>query len=621
MDRVELLSPARDLETGLAAVNCGADAVYIGATRFGAREAAGNPLDAIEALIAYAHKYWASVYVVVNTLLYDEELPAAERLIRQLYEMGADALIIQDTGLLELDLPPIPLFASTQMHNHTAERISFLEKVGIQRVILARELSLDQIHEIRAATSLELESFIHGALCVSYSGQCYLSYALGGRSGNRGQCAQPCRRPYRLVDATGQTVEETRHLLSLRDLNLSDHLRDLLDAGVRSFKIEGRLKDKAYVMNVVGHYRRLLDDILSGHPTLRPSSSGRVQLDFTPNPFKTFNRGATTYFLHGKGAPLAAWDTPKSLGEPLGRVTHLTRRSFTLDFPGEIHPGDGLCFFDARRELRGTTVNEVQGKAIFPAKMEGLSVGTMVYRNHDHVFMTALNKSQSARKIGVNFRLETAPEGLTLLACCEDGIEAQFTLPCALTPAEKPETARATLERQLSKLGGTSFTCLGVEIALPQFPFVPLSAINALRRGALEALEREREAHRPRRTGQILKNDIPFPQRELSFEGNVLNRLAANFYRRHGVTRIEPAAESGLDLRGRKVMTTRYCIKYQLGACPKEKARQTPLALHEPLTLVDEDGTRLPLRFNCARCEMEVYYQEGPHEPARIARS
>jgi collagenase-like PrtC family protease len=313
MEPIELLAPAKDLDTGLAAINCGADAVYIGAAQFGAREAAANSLEDLEALVAHAHKYWARVYVTVNTLLRNDELPEAVRLIHRLHAAGVDALIIQDAGLLECDLPPLPLIASTQMHNHTPERVAFLEKVGFQRVILARELSLEQIRAIRAQTTLELECFVHGALCVSYSGQCYLSYAIGGRSGNRGQCAQPCRRRYSLVDSRGQTLASDRYLLSLRDLNLSADLKDLLEAGVSSFKIEGRLKDIHYVMNVVSYYRQQLDAILAGKG-LQKSSSGRSQVGFTPDLAKTFNRGFTTYFLKGRDAAMHDHAAPKFTG-------------------------------------------------------------------------------------------------------------------------------------------------------------------------------------------------------------------------------------------------------------------------------------------------------------------
>ncbi len=606
MTRVELLAPAKDLDSGMAAINCGADAVYIGASRFGARESAGNSLADIDNLINYAHKYWARVYVTVNTLLHDNELPQAERLINQLYDLGADALIIQDAGLLELELPPIPLFASTQMHNHTPERVAFLEKVGFQRAILARELSLEQIKEIRASTSIELETFIHGALCVSYSGQCYLSYALGGRSGNRGQCAQPCRRPYRLVDADGKVLQEQRYLLSLRDLNLSGSLDELLDAGVRSFKIEGRLKDKTYVMNIVGYYRQKLDALLETRQ-LRPAASGKVQLDFTPDPNKTFNRGYTTYFLHGRKKPVGATDTPKSTGEPLGRITRLGRNSFTLDGKVEIHRGDGLCFFNAQHELVGTTVNDAQGQTVFPDRMIGLSAGALVFRNHDHAFLNALEKSKPARKIAVRFRLAASLKGLALFAQDEDGNEAMHAVEIEKVAAEKPDQALETIEKQLRKLGGTEYECTFVRIDLPEAYFIPVSTLNSLRRGALEALARVREENFPFQEGGAVVNAFPFPARELTFQGNVLNQKAEDFYRRHGVVKIEPAAESGLDLRGRKVMTTRHCVKHQLGWCPKEKP---DLRLAEPLTLVDEENHVLQLRFRCKECEMEVYYSE-----------
>jgi 23S rRNA 5-hydroxycytidine C2501 synthase len=611
MERVELLAPAKDLEAGMAAINCGADAVYVGGARFGAREAAGNNFDDIQALIRYAHKYWARVYVTVNTLLHDEELPQAEKFIRDLYEIGADALIIQDAGLLELALPPIPLFASTQMHNVSPQKIAFFEQVGIQRVILARELSLEQIRAIRANTSIELEAFVHGALCVSYSGQCWMSYALGGRSGNRGQCAQPCRRPYRLIDGSGAVVEDQRYLLSLRDMNQSDALGDLLDAGVRSFKIEGRLKDKTYVMNVVGHYRQKLDALLSGRG-LRAASSGRVHFDFAPNPRKTFNRGFTSYFLRGRKAPVGAPDTPKATGEPVGRVTKLGRGSFTLDGQIELHSGDGLCFFNQQRELVGTSVNDAQGRVIRPAKMDGLSVGTLIFRNHDHQFLSQLEKSKTERKIAIRLRLAETISGLALFAQDEDGNEAMFALPLEKTRAEKPEQAVAAIEKQLNKMGGTEFECSFVRSDLSEELFVPLGALNALRRGVLEALAAERAANYPRQTGGARRSETQYPERALDYQGNVLNEKARAFYQRHGVEQIEPAAESGLDMTGRLVMTTRHCIKHQLGACPRypDPKAQAVRTLEEPLTLLDEQGNKFPLRFNCKKCEMEVYFLE-----------
>ena len=602
MKEIELLAPAKDLECGIAAIDHGADAVYIGAPRFGAREAAGNSLADIAELAAYAHKYWARVYVTVNTLLRDEEIQPALELIHRLYEAGIDGLIIQDAGLLECDLPPIPLIASTQMHNNTPGKIAFLERVGIKRVILARELTLDEIRGIRRATSVELESFVHGALCVCYSGQCYLSYALGGRSSNRGQCAQPCRKRYTLVGADGKPVVSGKHLLSLKDLNLSDHLRDLIDAGVCSFKIEGRLKDRAYVSNVVAFYRAKLDEVL---PTLglKKSSSGTSRIDLTPDLDKTFNRGYTTYFLNGRGEPIGSIDTPKMVGEPVGKVVEVTRRGVRLEGGPPLHPGDGICFFDRAGELRGTVVNGAQGDLFVPDKLDGIEKDALIYRNHDHEFLSRVNKSQSERRIDVALTLRETRDGLLLIAVDEDGNRAESEMPIDKVPADKPDQAMENASKQLAKTGGTDFRCAGVELELSQAWFLPISALNALRREVLQKLARVREGNRPIQTGGPIRNDAPYPQKSLSFEGNVLNRKARAFYERHGVTSIEPAAESGLDLRGRRVMTTRYCIKHQLGTCPRHgRADRTG-----PLRLVDEDGRAYDLRFDCEECVMEVW--------------
>jgi len=602
---IELLAPAQNLECGLAAVDAGADAVYIGAARFGARAKAGNSLADIEALVRHAHTYWARVYVTLNTLLYDDEVPQAVRLAHQLYDIGVDALIIQDVGLLECDLPPIPLIASTQMHNHTPARVAFLEAVGFRRVILARELSLEQIVAIRQATTLELETFVHGALCVSYSGQCLMSYAIGGRSGNRGECAQPCRRVYSLVDGNGKVLVKNRHLLSLRDLNLSAHLGELLDVGVTSFKIEGRLKDKTYVVNVVSAYRRVLDEELAARG-LAKSSSGRSTVDFTPDLNKTFNRGYTTYFLHGRGEPPGSIDTPKMVGEVVGEVVAVDRRSFRLA-PGapELHNGDGLSFFDAEGVLQGTVVNEVNGLTITPNSMEHIRRGMRIYRNHDHAYLRQLEKSQPVRTIAVQFVLEESPTGFTLTVTDEDGNHASATLTTEKIRAEKPEQAQVTVEKQLRKTGGTAFVCVNVTVNWQTAYFLPVAVLNELRRTALDNLLTVRAQNRPRLTGEIRRNDVPYPEKQLTYLGNVLNRQAEAFYRRHGVTEIEPAAESGLDMRGRQVMRTRYCLLHQLGYCRRKK---DTLPLTEPLSLMDEDGHKYPLRFDCANCEMEVSY-------------
>ena len=595
MTRVELLAPARDLECGIAAIDCGADAVYIGAPRFGARAAAGNTPEDIAALVRHAHKFWARVYVTLNTLLFDDELEPACRLAWQLHEIGIDGLIIQDTGLLECDLPPLPLIASTQMHNHTPERVAFLEHAGLRRAILARELTLDEIRAIRsAAPAIELECFVHGALCVCFSGQCLLSYALGGRSGNRGQCAQPCRRPYTLVDAEGRTLASDRHLLSLRDLNLSDRLPDLLAAGVTSFKIEGRLKDRTYVANVVAFYRARLDEAMRTAAGFGRSSSGTSSAGFEPDLAKTFNRGFTTYFLDGRGDAVGSPETPKMTGEKLGRVVEVAPDSFTIDGQIELHSGDGLAFFGSDGHLRGTLVNEVRGRTVFPQKIEGIEPGTAIHRNHDHAFLSQVAGARPERRIGVTMTLDASG----LAAVDEDGNRAEVSLGPA-PAADKPEAALATLRRQLAKTGDTEFACTAVEIALDPVPFVPVATLNALRRAVLDRLSALRETNRPRHEGRIVPNETPYPTRELSYLGNVLNAKAEAFYRRHGVDRSEPAAESGLDLTGRRLMTTRYCIREQLGLCGADVA--------EPLSLIDDEGRRLELRFDCAHCAMEVY--------------
>ncbi len=497
MTRVELLAPARDLECGIAAVECGADAVYVGAPRFGARAAAVNSLEDIAALARHAHKFWARVYVTLNTLLFDDELRPACRMAWQLHESGVDGLIIQDAGLLECDLPPLPLIASTQMHNHTPERVAFLERVGFRRAILARELTLDEIRAIRrAAPAIELECFVHGALCVCYSGQCLLSYALGGRSGNRGQCAQPCRRPYTLVDAEGRTLASDRHLLSLRDLNLSARLPELLAAGVTSFKIEGRLKDRMYVSNVVAYYRARLDEALGAGAGFVRSSSGTSAAGFEPDLGKTFNRGFTTYFLDGRGEAVGSPETPKMTGERVGRVAGLAADSFTVDGTAELHAGDGLAFFGRDGQLRGTVVNAVRGRTVFPQRFEGIEAGTVIHRNHDHEFLSRVASARPQRKIGVHMTLSAAG----LEAVDEDGNHAEA--PLAPAPAaQKPETALATLRRQIAKTGDTEFASTGVAIALDPVPFVAVSALNALRREVLSRLAAAREANRPRPEG------------------------------------------------------------------------------------------------------------------------
>lgn len=602
---IELLAPAKDGPTAQAAILCGADAVYLGAPRFSAREAAGNSVSDIQQVAAFAHQYYAKVYVALNTLLRDEELPAAEKMIRQLHEAGIDGLIVQDVGLLELDLPPVPLIASTQMHNATVEKVQFLEQVGFSRVILARELTLDQIREIRSQTQIEMECFIHGALCVGASGQCYLSYVLGGRSGNRGQCAQPCRRLYSLKDQAGAEIVKDRHLLSLKDLCLADHLEELIDAGVTSFKIEGRLKDLPYVANTVGFYRRRLDAILTTRG-LRRSSSGAVRLAFEPNLERTFNRGFTDYGFTGHNGPMASMDTPKSIGEFIGTVVRIEKSCFVLDGNRELHNADGLCFFDSQRNLDGTVVNCVEGHRVYPQKMQGIRAGLEIYRNFDYAFSRTLAGRAAERKIGLTISLREAGDGLTLSATDEDGNQAEVTIH-ERQPAEKKEAAEQTIRAQLAKLGNTIFECSDLQLQTQDMYFLPVSRLNAAKRELVERLLQAREANRPRPTGGVQRNDVRYPQGHLTYLGNALNARARAFYRRHRVETIEPAAESGIDLSGKVVMTTKYCLRRELGLCTGRSGK----APAEPLILEDEDGRRYSVRFQCGDCGMDILLGNG----------
>jgi collagenase-like PrtC family protease len=599
--RIELLAPAKDGPTARAAIQGGADAVYLGAERFSAREAAGNAMATIREVTAFAHPYYARVYVALNTLLYDDELPVAERMIQQLYDMGVDGLIVQDAGLLELDLPPLPLIASTQMHNATAEKVKFWEDIGFSRVILARELTLEQIRQIRRRTHLELECFIHGALCVGASGQCYMSYALGGRSGNRGQCAQPCRRLYSLKKPGGKALVQDRHLLCLKDLNLSEHLEELLDAGITSFKIEGRLKDIPYVANVVGFYRQKLDAILA-RKALRRSSSGTAHLPFEPNLTKTFNRGFTDYGLTGRASSFASLDTPKSIGEYVGTVTRVEKSCFTLDTGHDLHNADGICCFDRRRNLDGTVVNQVEGRKVYPQDIRGIRVGQEIYRNFDYVFSRQLTGRSAERKIRLSLVLRETSDNLVLSGTDEDGNQASVEVTGEKQPAQKREAARQTIQTQLTKLGNTVFACSDLQLQTRDVYFLPVSKLNAAKRHLVEQLLQVRQANRPRPAGGVRRNTVPYPDQHLGFTGNVLNAKARAFYRRHGVETIAPAAESGLDLSGEVVMTTKYCLRKELGLCQGSG----PKSAAEPLVLEDEEGRQYLLRFRCGPCGMEV---------------
>ena len=590
---IELLAPARDLAVGIDAVNCGADAVYIGAEEFGARAGAANTAADIGKLCVYARRYGARVYSAVNTILTDHELIRAQRLITRLWEAGVCGVIVQDMGLLEVKLPPVPLIASTQTDNTTPEKVLFLEKAGFKRVILGRELSIEEIKKIHAKTAVELEFFVHGALCVSYSGLCYASYALGGRSGNRGACAQPCRKLYTLRDGLGNVIEKNKHILSLKDLNLTRRLGALIDAGVTSLKIEGRLKDGAYVRNIVSHYRAALDKVLE-QKKLPKSSYGKSFIEFAPNPAKTFNRGYSEYFVNGNPADIAAPDTPKFVGEPLGRVYEVKNGSFKLQGAQKLNPGDGISFFDKDGVLDGSLVNGVKDGRVKAENLKGIENGTAIYRNFDREFIRLVGRGEPRRKLGVRLEFSETGDGFSLKAVDETGFSSVTDLKSKKVQAEKPEQAMDTINRQLSKLGESDYYLQALEVRLSKPFFIPVSALNDLRRDTLAALAKH-ELRPPREEIKIKPSEHPYPVKELDFTGNVLNSKAAAFYRRHGVGAIAVAAEEGLDMRGKRVMTLKFCLRRRLGLCRKGQAV-------EPLYLEDEEGRVFRLDFDCEAC-------------------
>ncbi len=599
----ELLAPAGNLEAGIEAINAGADAVYTGAPKFGARKNAGNSIADIEILIKYAHQYYARVYVTLNTLLHDPEVEEAVRLSKRLYEAGADGLIIQDMGLLEAGLPPIPLIASTQTDNRNRAKIKFLQDVGFKRVILARELSLKQIKKIRtAAPDIELEFFIHGALCVSYSGQCYLSYAAGGRSANRGECAQPCRKKYDLVDSAGKMIEKGKYLLSLKDLNLSDHLADLLDAGITSFKIEGRLKSSSYVRNVVAHYRKRLDYILEARGAGK-SSSGTSKADFTPDPAKSFNRGFTSYFLNGGRQKPGSINSPKMRGEFVGRVRKVMNNYFILNNKGIIlTPGDGISYFNKTGELEGTSVYKFEDGKIFPEKMLNIKSGLEIFRNHDHDFHKALSSGTSSRKIDVILEVKADGSKIKVVAKDEDGNIVEPEYNNEFEKAKNREKSISAIKKQLSKSGDTIFNVSDVVIEITDIPFVPVSVLNSFRREILEKLLAERELNRPVMSPGERSADAVYPLEILDYRGNVINSFAEKFYKTHGVKETGKGAEAVPDMKDKEVMFTKYCILNELEMCKKEKKPH----FKEPLFLIDESGKKLMLEFDCKECEMKV---------------
>lgn len=603
---IELLAPAKNLACGIAAVNHGADAVYIGGPLFSARAAAANSLIDIERLVAHAHAFRAKVYVAFNTLLEDDELERAVALCHRLYELGADALIVQDVGLLESDLPPIPLHASTQMNNRTVEKVRFLEQVGFDQVVLARELSLTEIRAIRNATTVPLEFFVHGALCVAYSGQCFFSEVMAGRSANRGQCAQFCRHSFDLRDQEGRLVAADRFLLSLKDLDLSSHLAALIDAGIGSFKIEGRLKDENYVKNVTAAYRLALDAIIETRNDLVPASSGRCRFGFIPDPSRSFSRGGTDYFVTGQSAAMAEVRTPKSIGKNIGRVVAIGPKTFTLSGEEPVGNGDGLCFFNRDQTLVGLRVNRAAGRVIHTKDdiaALGLTAGTDIFRNVDVVFNKLLERSTLCRTIALSMTLDEYTGGLQLTLFDEDNICSTTTVAVARKEATRAGSIVAMAQRQLAKSGGTIFSVRDVVVTLPPDLFVPAAVLNDLRRRAFAAHLAMRLASFPREMHPFIPTEVPWPAATVDYRDQITNRKALAFYRRHGVTTIDPSNLRAGAVHECALMTSKYCLRRQLGQCRGRHRSGQPFA--DSLVLADRTGRYL-VRFDCDRCEMTV---------------
>ncbi|SMC29965.1 putative protease [Andreprevotia lacus DSM 23236] len=631
LHHLELLSPAKTVEIGREAILHGADAVYIGGPSFGARHNACNEVSEIAQLVQFAHRYHSRIFVTLNTILHDAELEPARKLIHQLYDAGVDALIVQDMGVLQLDIPPIQLHASTQCDIRTPEKARFLADAGFSQVVLARELTLGKIAKVRETLPLDttIEFFIHGALCVAYSGQCNISHADNGRSANRGDCSQACRLPYTLTDANGGVVAFDKHLLSMKDNDQSANLEALIDAGVRSFKIEGRYKDMGYVKNITAHYRVLLDEILERRPELARASSGSTDIHFTPNVDKNFHRGHTDYFVNGReDGDIGAFDSPKYVGVELGHVTRIGPKWFELEAAEPLSNGDGLNYMK-KREVVGLQANTVEkvGKGedgtiwrVFPnetmSSLEGLKVGLRINRNRDHAWEKALTQKSSDRRVGAWLTLADDAKGLSLTVTDEDGCSATARVDMALEPAKDAAKAESGLKDSLAKLGNTMFIAHEARLALSQPWFVPASTINALRRDAIEQLEAARIAAwpRPERKAAV-EPPVVYPETSLTYLANVYNQAARNFYTRHGVQIIAAAYEAHEEPGEVSVMITKHCLRFSYNLCPKQAKGVIGVkgqVRAEPMTLKSGSET-YTLKFDCKPCEMHVIGKMKPH--------
>lgn len=630
--KIELLAPAKNLECGIAAIDHGADAVYIGAAQFGARQTAGNSAEDIAELTRYAHQFGAAVYVTVNTIVYEKELAALEHLLKQLVEMGVDAILVQDMAVLEIykklkaeyvargyRMPD--LHASTQTDNRSADKVKWLKENGFERVVLARELSLEEITDIhKAHPDVELEAFVHGALCVSYSGACYASQYFFNRSANRGECAQFCRMAFDLKDSDGETLIEDSYLLSLKDMCQLDRLGDLLEAGVCSLKIEGRLKDANYVKNVVATYSEALNAYIAKHTgKYCRSSYGRCTYTFTPALEKTFNRGFTHYFFNGRQKDISSFNTPKAMGEYVGYVKEIRRGSFNVAGTAMFANGDGLCFFNRQKKLEGFRVNRVENNRLFPLTMpKNLEPGMALYRNNDIEFERAMQGKTATRKLQVRFVVDVVDGKLTFTATDECGRSANVVLN--ETPEKAQKSQHDNIVKQLEKLGNTVWTANEISInnSADEF-FIPSSRLAAVRRELLEALENtpvsnhtDKQAVGETATNSVNANNTVYA--DTINIANVANTTAQNYYAAHGVKNAPTAFELNSDYKAGSttatsavppLMTCRYCLRYALGYCVKNGGKRP--TWHEPLHLEAKNGIRVRLAFNCAKCQMEVY--------------
>ncbi|MFL9812205.1 U32 family peptidase [Stutzerimonas sp. VN223-3] len=620
---LELLSPARDVSIAKEAILHGADAVYIGGPSFGARHNAENSVADIAELVTFAHLFHARVFVTINTILHDDELEAARALIWQLYEIGVDALIVQDMGVMEMDLPPIELHASTQTDIRTLERAKFLDKAGFSQLVLARELNLQEIRAIADETDAAIEFFIHGALCVAFSGQCNISHAQTGRSANRGDCSQACRLPYTLKDDQGRVVAFDKHLLSMKDNNQSANLRALVDAGVRSFKIEGRYKDVSYVKNITAYYRQRLDEILEDRTDLARASSGRTDHFFVPDPDKTFHRGSTDYFVTDRKIDIGAFDSPTFTGLAVGEVLKVGKHDLTVQTREPLSNGDGLNVL-IKREVVGFRASVVEPLGQFeedgqqllqyrvepnemPAALRQLRPNHPLNRNLDHNWQQALLKTSAERRVGVRWLAKLRADDLELHVTSEEGAYVTVSLSGPFGEAKKPEQVPGQIADLLSQLGTTIYHAEEVDVDAPQAFFIPNSQLKALRREAIEALTEAREAIRPLGARKPVSVPPPvYPESHLSFLANVYNEKARAFYQRYGVELIDAAYEAHEETGEVPVMITKHCLRFSFNLCPKQAKGVTGVRTKvAPMQLVHGDEV-LTLKFDCKPCEMHV---------------